>query len=65
MPITTLLKSEMRAAVGTRGTSWMSSAVGPLEQTVGKSATATVSRDTSNTVVGTHNYNIKQQQQRQ
>ena len=66
MPITagTLLKSEMRAAVGTRGTSWMSSAVGPLEQTVGKSTTAN-SAGTPATIAGTHNYNIKQDQQRQ
>ncbi len=42
----------MTAAAGTIGTSWMSSAVGPPEQTVGQSATlektAKFSRDVSN-----------------
>jgi hypothetical protein len=41
-----LLKSEMAAAAGAIASLWMSSAVGPLEQTVEK--TATFSRDTSN-----------------
>jgi hypothetical protein len=48
----TLLKSEMIATAGTARTAWMSSAEGPPEQAVGKSAsvekTATFSRDTSN-----------------
>jgi hypothetical protein len=47
-----LLKSEMTAAAGTIGTSWMSTAEGPPEQRVRKSTTvektATFSRDTSN-----------------
>jgi hypothetical protein len=41
-----LLKSEMTAAAGKTSSSWMSSVVGPPEQTVEKPAT--FSRDTSN-----------------
>jgi hypothetical protein len=41
-----LLKSEMTAAAGTTASSWMSSAVGPPEQTVEKPAK--FGRDTSN-----------------
>jgi hypothetical protein len=50
-----IVKSEMTSAAGTIGTAWMSSAVGPAEQTVGKSATvektAKFSRGTSNSTV--------------
>jgi hypothetical protein len=46
-----IVKSEMTAAAGTIGTAWMSSAVGPPELTVEKSATiektAAFNRNTS------------------